>query len=141
MDLKCTGRIVIELSKELRAKLDWLVSNWERKELDRLSPYNAAFYLALENILNNCATPQEVSRVIDGTLGRIADGYGHMLDVAIGDPPQEVSRVIDGTLGRIADGYGHMLDVDPEELAIDPWAALRRLGDISNGLKKASGLD
>ena len=100
----------MELSKELRANLDWLVSNWEKKELDRLSPYNAGFYLVLKNILNNCATPQEVSRVIDGTLGRIADGYAHMLDV------------------------------DPEELAVEPWAALRRLGDISNGLKKASGL-
>lgn len=98
----------MKLSSELRDDLDWLASNWERKELAVLSPYHAAFYAALRRILTECASEQDVALVVEGTLGKVADGYAHLLDV------------------------------NPKELASDPWAALRRLGDISERLRKAS---
>ena len=69
-----------------------------------LSPYNAAFYSALRNLLNDCANRQDVALVIEGTLGKVADGYAHVLDV------------------------------EPEELGADPWVTLRRLGEISERL-------
>lgn len=99
----------MQLSPELRKNLDWLAENWERKQLASLSPYNAAFYSALRNILTDCASQQDVALVIDGTVGKVADGYAHMLDV------------------------------EPEELATDPWVALRRLGDISKRLRETGG--
>ena len=97
----------MHLSPELRKDLDWLAQNWERKQLASLSAYNAAFYSALQNLLNDCANSQDVALVIEGTLGKVADGYAHMLDV------------------------------EPEELAIDPWVALRRLGEIPERLRSA----
>ncbi|MEI5996085.1 hypothetical protein H3V53_02325 [Paraburkholderia bengalensis] len=97
----------MQLSLELRKNLGWLAENWERKQLARLSPYNTAFYSALRNILTDCGSQRDVALVIEGTLGKVADGYAHMLDV------------------------------NSEELANDPWAALRRLGEISEDLRKA----
>lgn len=97
----------MKLSPELRKDLDWLASNWERKQFANLSPYNAAFYSSLRNILNNCASEQDRKIVIEGTLGKAADGYAHLLDAT------------------------------PQELALDPWITLRRLGDISERLKQA----
>lgn len=95
-------------SPELRKELEWLASNWDRKGLANLSAYNAAFYSALQNILDGRASEQDLALLVEGTLGRIADGYAHLLDV------------------------------DPRELVADPWLRLRRLGEISKGLKKLS---
>jgi hypothetical protein len=96
----------MQLNSELKHDLEWLAENWERKQLASLSPSNAAFYFALRNILTDCASRQDVDLVIEGTLGTVADGYAHMLEV------------------------------DPEELADDPWIGLRRLGEISERLTK-----
>lgn len=46
----------------------------------------------------------------------------------------DIDMVKSGTIGKIADGYAHLLDVPSEEEKKDPWIALRWLGDISNGL-------
>jgi len=100
----------VKLSPELRADLDWLALNWERKRLANLSQYNAAFYSALRSILNDCASEQELTLVAEGTLGKVADGYAHLLDV------------------------------DPQELALDPWVTLRRLGHISERLKQSGAV-
>lgn len=97
----------MHLSLELRKDLDWLAENWERKQLANLSPYNAAFYTALRNILTDCASSKDIALVIEGTLGKVADGYAHMLDVG------------------------------PKELESDPWIALRRLGEIAERLRRA----
>lgn len=97
----------MQLSPELKKDLDWLAENWQRKQLASLSSYNAEFYSALTNVLTDCASQQDVELVVEGTLGKIADGYAHLLDV------------------------------EPEELARDPWVALRRLGEISEQLQKA----
>ncbi len=99
----------MQLSSELRKDLDWLAENWQRKQLASLSPYNAAFYSSLLNILNGCESQHDIVLVIEGTLGKVADGYAHMLDI------------------------------EPAELVTDPWVALRRLGDISERLRVASG--
>jgi hypothetical protein len=98
----------MNLPADLRKDLEWLAENWERKQLSSISPYNAAFYSALRNLLHDCANSQDVALVVEGTLGKVADGYAHMLDVG------------------------------PKELAIDPWIALRRLGDISERLRRMS---
>lgn len=96
----------IILSPDLMADLNWLSYNWEVR-LANLSPYNSLFYSALR-------------RIIDGN-----------------ERPEDVQFVIDGTLGKIADGYAHLLDVSPDEPASDPWTALRRLGSISERLRAA----
>jgi hypothetical protein len=65
----------MNLSPELRKDLDWLASNWEKKQLAALSPYNSAFYSALRNILSESASEQDLALVVEGTLGKVADGY------------------------------------------------------------------
>ena len=97
----------LQLSLDLRAELFWLASNWKKKGLSGLSPYNTLFYNSLLTILSGNANSEDVEIVIAGTLGRVADGYAHLLDV------------------------------DPDELAKDPWIALRRLGEISAKLKNS----
>ncbi|MFC5430780.1 hypothetical protein ACFPTO_18540 [Paraburkholderia denitrificans] len=99
----------MRLSPELRKNLDWLADNWQRKQLTNLSPYHAEFDSALQNILADCASRQDVERVVEGTLFRVAEGYAFLLDV------------------------------EPEELARDPWISLRRLGDIADRLRKVDG--
>lgn len=93
------------MNSELKRDLQWLEENWRRKELATLSPYNAAFFSSLQNVLADSGTPQDVERIVEGTLGKVADGYAHLLDV------------------------------DPADLATDPWAALRRLGRIAERMK------
>lgn len=95
------------LSHELIVDLNWLSSNWEKK-LVNLSPYNSRFYAALRRVIDSNGSPEDLWLVIDGTLGKIADGYAHLLDVS------------------------------PEELVSNPWAALRRLGSISERLRAAT---
>ena len=97
----------VQLTHGLRENLTWLASNWEAKQLQHVSPFNERFYAALLSIL-------------DGSATRAA-----------------VELVIDGTRGRAADGYAHLLVVEPECVASDPFAALRILGDISTGLAQA----
>jgi hypothetical protein len=96
----------MQLSPESRKDLDWLADNWQRKQLASLTPYHDAFYCALRHVLTDCASRQDVECVVEGTSGRIAEGYAFLLDVA------------------------------PDELARDPWIALRRLGDIAERLRK-----
>jgi len=45
-----------------------------------------------------------------------------------------IELVIEGTRGKVADGYAHLLAVDPGRVAKDPFIALRILGDISTEL-------
>ena len=97
----------VQLTHGLRENLTWLASNWEAKQLQHVSPFNERFYAALLSILEGSAT-----RAV-------------------------VELVIDGTRGRAADGYAHLLVVEPECVASDPFAALRILGDISTGLAQA----
>jgi len=94
----------IHLTDRLRENLSWLTSNWEAKQLQHISSFNEKFHAAL-------------LAVLDGNPSRAA-----------------IELVIEGTRGKVADGYAHLLVVEPERVAKDPFIQLRILGDISTEL-------
>lgn len=94
----------LQLTDRLREKLEWLASNWEAKQLQHISTFNNDFHAALLSVLaGNASRP-------------------------------ELELLIEGTRGKAADGYAHLLVVDPERVARKPFIALRILGDISTDL-------
>ena len=96
----------MHLTEQLRENLSWLASNWEEKQLQHISSFNQEFYKALLAVLN-------------GNASRTA-----------------IELVIEGTHGKVADGYAHLLVVEPARAAKDPFITLRILGDISTELAK-----
>lgn len=93
--------MAIQLTDQLRENLFWLALNWDRKQLQNISPFNEGFYAAILSLLA-------------GTANRA-----------------ELDLVMEGTRGRVADGYAHMLVVEAERISNDPFTALRILGEIS----------
>ncbi|MGF6470362.1 hypothetical protein [Paraburkholderia youngii] len=94
----------LQLTDRLRENLEWLASNWEAKQLQHISSFNNEFHAALLSVLaGNVSRP-------------------------------ELELLIEGTRGKAADGYAHLLVVDPERVAEEPFIALRILGDISTDL-------
>ncbi len=96
----------IQITERLRENLAWLASNWEAKQLQHISAFNEEFHAALLALL-------------DGSASRTVIGL-----------------VIEGTRGKVADGYAHLLVVEPERVAKDPFIALRILGDIATELSQ-----
>ncbi|MFP4895958.1 hypothetical protein [Paraburkholderia sp. EG304] len=97
----------LQLTDRLRENLEWLASNWEAKQLQHISTFNNEFHAALRSVLaGNVSRP-------------------------------ELELLIDGTRGKAADGYAHLLVVDPKRVAEDPFIALRILGEISTDLARA----
>lgn len=96
----------IHLSDRFPENLSWLASNWEAKQLQHISSFNEEFYAALLAVLGGNATRAAIELVIEGTRGKVADGYAHLL--------------VD----------------EPERVAKDPFIQLRILGDISKELAR-----
>lgn len=94
----------LQLTDRLRRNLEWLASNCEARQLQHASSFNEAFLDALLSLLAGNARRAELDLLIEGTRGKAADGYAHLLAVG------------------------------PERAAMDPFIALRILGDISTDL-------
>lgn len=92
------------MTDRLRENLSWLVSNWETKQLQHISSFNEEFHAAILSVLVGNASRAELDLVIEGTRGKVADSYAHLLAV------------------------------EPERIAKEPFIALRILGDISTEL-------
>ncbi|WP_199544233.1 hypothetical protein [Paraburkholderia kururiensis] len=94
----------IQLTDQLRENLTWLASNWEAKQLQHISSFHEEFHAALLSALaGNPSRP-------------------------------ELELLIEGTRGKAADGFAHLLVVEPERVAEEPFITLRILGDISTDL-------
>jgi len=97
----------LQLTDRLRENLEWLASNWEAQQLQNISTFHNEFHAALRSVLaGNVSCP-------------------------------ELELLIDGTRGKAADGYAHLLVVDSERVAEEPFIAFRILGEISTDLARA----
>jgi hypothetical protein len=99
----------VQLSTDLDANLKWLKANWEDKGWQLSSEYNRRFYDAMVSMISGTATDDDVKILIEGTSGKVADGYAHLLTVTTA------------------------------ERKADPWVALRRLGNIATQLRQYLG--
>ena len=71
----------IHLTDRLRENLSWLTSNWEAKQLQHISSFNEKFHAALLAVLDGNPSRAAIELVIEGTRGKVADGYAHLLVV------------------------------------------------------------
>ncbi len=99
----------MQLSTDLDANLKWLKANWEDKGWEKSSEFNRKFYDAMVSIIAGTATDSDVKLLIEGTSGKVADGYAHLLTVTI------------------------------DERKADSWVAFRRLGNIATQLRQYLG--